>query len=114
MKTYLRLLSFSKPYSSYLPEYILIALLSVIFGTVNYSLLIPLLNVLFGTVPPPTATQLPAFHFSIQYFIDLFNFWFQLTLSSKGKAGALAFVVVVIFIFVILANAFRYWSQRIL
>src|SRR5438045_7314481 len=113
MKTYILLLSFSKPYSSYLPEYIIIAFFSVIFGTVNFSLLIPLLNVLFGTVPPPTAIQLPEFHFSAQYFIDLFNYWFHSILDSKGKAGALAFTVVIIFTFVFLANAFLYWSQRI-
>ncbi len=63
MKTYFRLLAFSKPYSRYLPEYILIAFLSVLFGTVNFSLLIPLLNLLFGTIPT-TADTLPEFEFS--------------------------------------------------
>src|ERR1043165_4128883 len=114
MKTYFRLISFSKPYSSYLPEYIIIAFLSVIFGTVNFSLLIPLLNVLFGTVPPATVSGIPEFHFSAQYFIDLFNYWFNSILETKGKAGALAFVVSIIMAFVFLANSFRYWSQRIL
>ncbi|MCY7410716.1 MAG: ABC transporter ATP-binding protein/permease [Chitinophagales bacterium] len=114
MNTYFRLLAFSKPYSRYLPEYITIALLSVIFGTANFSLLIPLLNVLFGTVPPPSNISLPEFHFSIQYFIDVFNYWFHYVLDMKGKAGALAFVVIIILICVFLSNMFRYWSQRIL
>src|ERR1044071_6228102 len=100
MKTYFRLLAFSKPYSSYIPEYIIIAFLSVLFGTVNFSLLIPLLNVLFGTVPPPTVSRMPAFHFSAQYFIDLFNYLFNSILMAKGKAGALAFVCSTIMLFV--------------
>src|SRR5882762_105878 len=108
MKTYFRLLAFSRPYSSYIPEYILIAFLSVLFGTVNFSLLIPLLNVLFGTVPQLTVLHAPVFHLSAQYFIDLFNFWFNTILVSRGKEGALAFVCSIIMVFVFLANMFRY------
>ncbi len=114
MKTYFRLLSYSKPYSSFLPEYIIVALLSVLFGAVNFSLLIPLLNVLFGTVPPATVSHQPEFHFSVRYFIDLFNYWFNTVLVARGKSGALVFVCIVITIFMLLANSFKYWSQRIL
>ncbi|HYV93130.1 MAG TPA: ABC transporter ATP-binding protein [Chitinophagales bacterium] len=114
MKTYFRLLSFSKPYSSYLPEYIIIAFLSVIFGSVNFLSLIPLLNVLFGTIPAPTISHRPELQFSVGYFIDLFNYLFNSILDSKGKPGALVFVVSITMAFVFLANAFRYWSQRIL
>lgn len=114
MKTYFRLLSFSKPYSAFIPEYIFIALLSVLFGAVNFSLLIPLLNILFGTIPPPASFTAPVFHFSVQYFIDLFNHLFNTILQSRGKAGALAFVCIIITIFMFLANTFKYWSQRIL
>src|SRR6185436_13226961 len=114
MKTYFRLLSFSKPYSHYLPEYIIIAFLSVIFGSVNFLSLIPLLNVLFGTIPAPTISHAPEFQFSVGYFIDLFNYLFNSILDSQGKPGALVFVVSITMAFVFLANAFRYWSQRIL
>ncbi|MFI5134382.1 MAG: ABC transporter ATP-binding protein [Chitinophagales bacterium] len=114
MKTYFRLIAFSKPYSAYIPEYVVTALLSVIFGALNFGLLIPLLNVLFGTVPPTIVSVLPSFHFSTQYFIDVFNFYFGNILASRGKEGALAFVVIIIFVSVLLANLFRYWSQRIL
>ncbi|MEO5674480.1 MAG: ABC transporter ATP-binding protein, partial [Chitinophagales bacterium] len=110
MKTYFRLLSFSKPYSAFIPEYIFIALLSVLFGAVNFSLLIPLLNILFGTIPPPASSTAPVFHFSVQYFIDLFNHLFNTILQSRGKAGALAFVCIIITIFMFLANTFKYWS----
>ncbi len=114
MKTYFRLLSFSKPYSSYIPEYIIIALLSVIFGALNFSLIIPLLNVLFGTYQDIHAVSKPEFSFSTSYFINLFNYHFQNILNSWGKVGALRYVCIVILCCVTLANLFRYWSQRIL
>src|SRR5262245_49194245 len=96
MKTYFRLIAFSKPYSAYIPEYIATALLSVVFGALNFGLLIPLLNVLFGTVPPTIISEPPPFHFSVSYFIDLFNFYFGKILTAQGKEGALTFVVLVI------------------
>jgi subfamily B ATP-binding cassette protein MsbA len=114
LKTYLRLLSFSKPYSRYVPEYALLSFLSVVFGALNFSLIIPLLNVLFGTYEVQEQVQQPAFHFSTGYFIDLFNYFFQSILATKGKVGALRYVCVIIICCVTLANVFRYWSQRIL
>ncbi len=114
MKTYFRLLSFSKPYSSYIPEYAIIALLSVIFGALNFSLIIPLLNVLFGTYQAAPEVTKPEFSFSTAYFINLFNYYFQNILNTRGKVGALRYVCIVILCCVTLANLFRYWSQRIL
>src|SRR5215217_7812269 len=114
MKTYFRLIAFSKPYSAYIPEYIVTALLSVIFGALNFGLLIPLLNVLFGTISSAIVSVKPEFHFSLSYFIDVFNFYFGKILTTQGKEGALAFVVLIILSSVLLANLFRYWSQRIL
>ena len=114
MKTYFRLLSFSKPYGRYVPEYVLFTFFSVIFGAVNFSLIIPLLNILFGTYKIPEVIQQPGFSLSISYFINLFNYYFQIVLAERGKVGALQFVCLVILSFVALANVFRYWSQRIL
>lgn len=114
MKTYFRLIAFSKPYSAYVPEYFVTALFSVIFGALNFGLLVPLLNVLFGTVPTTVVSSHPEFHFSINYFIDLFNYNFGQVLAKNGKEGALVFVVSIILSSVFLANVFRYWSQRIL
>ena len=114
MKTYFRLLSFSKPYSGYVPEYLITAFLSVIFGALNFSLLIPLLNVLFGTYQLHDQVSKPEFSFSTAYFIDVFNYYFQNILRENGKVGALRYVCIVILCCVMLANLFRYWSQRIL
>jgi subfamily B ATP-binding cassette protein MsbA len=114
LKTYFRLLSFSKPYSGYVPEYLITAFLSVIFGALNFSLLIPLLNVLFGTYELHDQVSKPEFSFSTSYFINVFNYYFQNILRENGKVGALRYVCIVILCCVMLANLFRYWSQRIL
>lgn len=114
MKTYFRLLSFSKPYSGYLPEYIVLAFLSVVFGALNFSLIVPLLNVLFGTYEVQQQVLKPEFSFSASYFINLFNYFFQSVLNERGKIGALWYVCAVILCCITLANIFRYWSQRIL
>ncbi|MEO6168436.1 MAG: ABC transporter ATP-binding protein [Chitinophagales bacterium] len=114
MKTYFRLLSFSKPYSGYLPEYIVLAFLSVVFGALNFSLIVPLLNVLFGTYEVQQEVLKPEFSFSANYFINLFNYFFQSVLNERGKIGALWYVCTIILCCVTLANIFRYWSQRIL
>ena len=55
MKTYLRLLSFSRPYADFVPLYALYATLGIFFGIANFTLVIPLLNVLFGTTDVHTS-----------------------------------------------------------
>ncbi|MBX7109363.1 MAG: ABC transporter ATP-binding protein/permease [Chitinophagales bacterium] len=114
MKTYLRLLTFSRPYSGYMPEYVVLAFLSVIFGALNFSLIVPLLNVLFGTVQLQQDAVKPEFTFSAAYFINTFNYFFQHILAERGKVGALWYVCMVIMCSITLANVFRYWSLRVL
>src|SRR5580698_580805 len=114
MKTYLRLLSFARPYREFLPQYIILAVLGVLFGAVNFSMLIPLLNVLFGTAASQVPQAVPAFSFSITYFTQLFNFYFYSILQQDGKFGALFFICLIILAFNFLANLFRYWAQRML
>ncbi|MBA3649635.1 MAG: ABC transporter ATP-binding protein [Chitinophagales bacterium] len=114
MKTYFRLLSFSKPYSGFLPEYIVLATLSILFGAVNFSLLIPLLNVLFGGATVHEQFIKPSFSFSASYFISLFNYYFNTILASSGKEGALKYVCALILVCNLFANIFRYWAQRVL
>lgn len=114
MKIYFKLLNFAKPLSRFLPKYAILAVLAVIFGLINFTLLIPLLNVLFGTTQTDTVTTLPSFSFSIDYFKDAFNYTFSHIFNTYGKIGALQFVCVVLVISVFLSNLFKYWSQRVL
>ncbi len=114
MKTYFRLLAFAKPYSSFIPKYIVVAILAVIFGLVNFTLLIPLLNVIFNQTPPELVQSLPAFSLNLDFVKGAFNYYFSKIFIEYGRSGALQFVCIIIVISVFLSNLFKYWSQRIL
>ncbi|MCS6990452.1 MAG: ABC transporter ATP-binding protein/permease [Chitinophagales bacterium] len=114
MKTYLRLLGFAGRWLHYLPEYIAVVLLSVIFGAINFSLLIPLLNVMFGQAEAGAVQSFPEPSLSLSYVTALFQYWFQRILQQQGQIGALTFVCLAMLSCVVLANLFRYLGQRIL
>ncbi len=111
MKTYFRLLSFAKPIEKFAVPYIFTTILSIIFNTLNLALLSPLLETLFfqngksKVVGPPTSGWdiMGQFKYYIQIAIDLYGTW-----------GALQIVCASIIGSVVLANIFRYLSQRIM
>jgi ATP-binding cassette, subfamily B, bacterial MsbA len=113
MKTYLRIISYARPFGRYILSYSIPAVLAVIFGLVNFTLLIPLLNVLFGAAENIPAEK-PEFYFNILYLRDLFNYRFSQILSEYGRIGALQFVCAVLVISVFAANIFKYLSQRVM
>lgn len=115
VKTYFRILSFARPLRNFIPRYLLLTLLGIVFGIFNFTLLIPLLNIIFDTVEvAPEALVLPDFSLTPAYVKGVFNYYFYDILQAYGKQGALQFVCGVVLITVFLANAFRYWSQRVL
>ena len=114
MKTFRRLVAFSRPFRSYVPEYAIQAMLAVLFGLINFSLLVPLLNVLFGNIKLPAVLSKPAFEWKVQYIIELFNYYTYLLIRENGERSALLFVCGVILVFIMLNNIFRYSSQRVL
>lgn len=118
MKTYLRLLSYARPLSGFLPQYILCALLAVLFGLVQFTLLIPLFDVLFNQVEPDQLAEIsqlpPDFSFTLEYFQKLFNYHFLQVIENQGKEGALIYVCIVLVSAVFLSNLFGYLSAIIL
>src|SRR5215213_8089168 len=88
MKVIKRLLKYATPLRHYLPEYIVFTLLGVVFGLINFTMLIPILNILFGTEKATPVTHLPEFSFSINYFINLFNYHFSAIVAKKGELYA--------------------------
>jgi subfamily B ATP-binding cassette protein MsbA len=115
MKTYLRIISYAKGLGWYLPQYVVYALLYALFSVVNIALLAPMLEVLFnqteGIVAP---ALLPDFSFSINYFIDVFNYFFLHYLEEEGQFGALKFVAIALVITALLSNLFRYLASVLL
>lgn len=114
MKIYFKILAFARPLNRFVPKYAVLAVLAVLFGLVNFTLLIPLLNVIFEKVEPKTITTLPSFSLSIDYASSFFDYYFYKIYSQYGQLGALQFVCAIIIISVFFANMFRYWSQRVL
>jgi subfamily B ATP-binding cassette protein MsbA len=114
MKVFLRLLSFSKPYHHYIPEYAIFILLFIIFSLLNFTLLIPLLDTLFGKDNAHVVTVLPNFNFSIEYFKDVFYYWITFFIQRDGKLGVLIYVCMIILLSVILKNLFGFLSQKVL
>ncbi len=114
MKVFLRLLSFSKPYHHYIPEYAVFILLYIIFSLLNFSLLIPLLDTLFGKDNSHAVTVLPAFSFSLNYFKDAFYYWLTFYIHRDGKLGVLIYVCMIILLSVLLKNVFGFLSQKVL
>jgi len=115
MKTFFRLLSFSKPYYHYVPEYVIYIFLYTLFGLLNFTLLIPLLDVLFGNQPPVTITEAPDFSMSLEFFRNYFYFHInQYTHTPDGKFNVLLFVCIILFFCVLLKNLFGFLSQKVL
>ncbi|RFS22515.1 ABC transporter ATP-binding protein [Chitinophaga silvatica] len=116
MKTFKRLLKFATPLHHYLPEYVIYTFIGILFGMVNFAMLIPLLNVIFEQVEAvPKELVHPTFTFSIQYFVDLFNYYFYNFIQTSGSIkSALYFVCAVIGICITVANLGRYMSARVM
>jgi len=99
------------------PIYVLYALLSIIFGLLNFTLLKPLFDVIFEQVDPASLAKYaskPEFSFSIEYFSHLFNYNFLQIADEYGKMGTLFYVCIMIVVSVFLANLFTYLSGVVL
>src|SRR5919205_3486988 len=104
MKTFFRLLKFSKPYHHYIPEYCIYIFFYIIFGLLNFALIIPLLDVLFETKKQQIVTALPSFSLTADYFKQAFYYYLNHYIETTGKTGVLIYVCVVLLLFVFLKN----------
>ena len=115
MKTYLRVLSYARGLGWYIPQYVITVILYAIFSVVNIALLAPMIDVLFNQVD---AKQLiataPEFSLSLNYFLDLFNYYFNNYMVAKGPMAALKFVALTIIATAFLSNLFRYIASVLL
>jgi subfamily B ATP-binding cassette protein MsbA len=111
MKTYFRLLSFAKPIEKFAIPYIIATLLSIIFGTLNLALLSPLFETLLNTAEKSkeVTKDLPSSTFDI---LGHFRLFVNNSIDTVGAQKTLGYVCVVIVVSVLLANIFRYLSQR--
>ncbi|MDR2847665.1 MAG: ATP-binding cassette domain-containing protein [Bacteroidales bacterium] len=114
MKEFLRLLSFAKPYSRYWPKYVLFTVIATIAGTLNFVLIAPALEVIFegyngGILEKPIMSD--GF---IHYMTDYYYYYLSIFTEKHGAMGAVWFVIGIVFFASMIANGFRYFSQRTL
>jgi len=117
LKTYIRILKYADSIRQFAFPYFILSLLASLFGILNFALLAPLLDVIFKHLEPTDLQKYSeqiAFSFSINYFKYTFYHYFYQVISLYGELGALKFACGAIVLSVILANIFRYLSQRIL
>jgi len=115
MNTYLRILSYARGLGWYIPQYLITVLLYAIFSVVNIALLAPMIEVLFNQVDVEKLNiTAPEFSFSINYFIDLFNYYFNNYIIGRGPMAGLKFVSIAIIITALLSNIFRYIAAVLL
>lgn len=117
MNTYLRILSYARPYRRYFPIYVLYTILAIVFGLLNFTLLKPLFDVIFEQVGPGEMDKYltkPAFSFSLAYFMHMFNHYFLQISEIYGKFGTLVYVCIIIVVSVFLSNLFTYLSGVVL
>lgn len=113
-KNFVRLLSFAKPYAKFWPRYLVFIIPGTIFSILNYVLIIPLLNVIFDPSQIDTISHAPEFSLTIDYFVNMFNYYIAGILVDYGSMGALIFVGIAIIIASFLANFFNYMGQRVM
>lgn len=114
MNSFKRLLAYAKPYKRFWPGYLILSIVSVIFGVVNYALVAPLLTVLFQPETVREQLTMPSFSVDPQYFQDLFQYYLTKVMTASGILYGLLFVCIIIILASLISNLARYWSQRIL
>lgn len=110
METFLRIFSYSRPYSRILPPYAILTLLGILFSVANFAMIMPLLDVLFDQVEPERMAmynQPPEFSLSLNYLLAYFNYYFMGLIQSEGKSFALLFICLVLVVSVFFTNLFR-------
>jgi len=112
MKTYFRLLLFAKPIEKFAIPYVIATLLAVFFNTFNLALLAPLLDTLFASPDKIIHTSSAEKSESVFNIMAKFRELVDYSMQHYDKLGTLKLVCTIILVSVILANLFRYLSQR--
>ncbi|MDR1667435.1 MAG: ATP-binding cassette domain-containing protein [Bacteroidales bacterium] len=114
MKDFLRLLNFARPHRRYWPKYIVFAMFATIMGTLNFVLIAPALQVIFEGYSSEALSEPKMAGDVVQYFKDCYYYLLSQFTDRHGATGAILFVIGIVFLASLLANTFRYLSQRTL
>ncbi|OEK06645.1 ABC transporter ATP-binding protein [Roseivirga misakiensis] len=118
MSTYGRIISYAKPYHRYFPQYIVFALLAIIFSLLNLALLEPLFAVIFendddgknlAELADTTGLSFGVDYIKASFYQELIKFR-----DTYGQSSMLIYVSIVIGISALLSNLFTYISNVIM
>ena len=111
MKTIQRILQYSPRHILRLVTFFLFAALGVLFGNIGLAAVIPMLDVLFKKVDGAAIPVIPEFSLSPEFFVGLFNHYFQTIIASSGSGRALLFVCGFILVSRLLGGLFLYLER---
>ncbi len=117
MNTYLRILSYAKPWRRFVPGYLIFSILAVAFSVMNMALLIPMLEVIFETTDMAELSKsasIPEITFSVDYLKQVFNYYMFQVIQEYGKFGSLIYVCIIVILSFAFNNLFKYLSSIIM
>lgn len=116
MKTYLRILSFGKPYSRYALPYAICIIFHSIFNAATFGMLMPIISTMVDSQAMlRTVTEMPAFALSKEWFDGMFNYLLFRIMGAGYTIKDLFLMLAVMTVCIsLLSNLFRYMAQRIM
>ena len=117
---YLRIMSFARPLSHYLPIYIPFVSLGIFFQMLGFAFIVPILDILIQRAEGQVIeviTQPNSFSFSKESIQDWINYYkYDLTVPREGMTiqDLLMWVCIYLVIVVFLSNVTRFVAQRVL
>lgn len=116
MKTYLRILSYAPNLVPRLIQFLIFSVLGTIFSITNITLVVPMFGMLYQNrenSSPEVPANLPDFSFTVDYAIDVFNYYFLRVFRDHGPTTALLFICVLVIISILLKNLFQYMERMV-
>lgn len=116
MKTYLRILSFGKPYSRYALPYAICIIFHSIFNAATFGMLMPIISTMVDSQAMlRTVTEMPTFALSKEWFDGMFNYTLYSIMGAGYTIKDLFLMLAVMTVCIsLLSNLFRYMAQRIM
>ncbi|NOZ47915.1 MAG: ABC transporter ATP-binding protein [Chlorobi bacterium] len=112
MKKFIKVLRFLMPYKVLVAFNIFFTLLSVLFSLFSLTMAIPILGILFKT--QPVIETLPAFQFSTDVLMAIFNYYVSAIILKFGAAWALGLICMLFITLTFLKTFFAYLSMYVL
>ena len=94
-------------------QFLVFAILGIIFGLMNFTMFIPLLDILFADSATLVIPAKPAFDLSADYGLKMMEYYFTSIAVEYGSLTSLLYVCVFILISALLANTFRYLERLV-